>query len=77
MQYWYKRLSCTLQKGNARAISARILDITQSAASQYDECFDEMNDNEYNNIDTITSFRSYLFIVLILIIYAIQIFYSW
>ena len=56
-QYWYRRLSCTLHKGNSRAVSKRILDIAQSTATLYDECFDDLNDNEYNNIDTTTNFR--------------------
>ena len=57
-QYWFRRMSCTLQKGNARAISKRILEITQSNATMQDECFDELNDDEYNNIDTTTAFRN-------------------
>jgi hypothetical protein len=31
MNYWYRRISCTLHKGNSRAISKRILDITQAS----------------------------------------------
>ena len=56
-QYWFRRLSCTLQKGNARAISKRILEITQATATLHDECFDDLNDEEYNNMDTTTNFR--------------------
>ena len=53
LQYWYKRISCTLQKGNSRQIQNRILDITQSTANINDECFDRLIDQEAENIDTI------------------------
>ena len=53
LQYWYKRISCTLQKGNSNQIHNRILDIThQSTAHLNDECFDRFIDHEENNIDT-------------------------
>ena len=53
-QYWYKRISCTLYKGNVRAICKKILDITQSTSScGRDECYDPVIDREFaNNHDT-------------------------
>jgi hypothetical protein len=36
MQNWYRRISCTLHKGNSRAIAKRILDITQNNAPASD-----------------------------------------
>jgi hypothetical protein len=52
-QYWYKRLSCTLHKGNSRAICKRILDITQSTTTGgRDECYDPIIDQEFVNNDT-------------------------
>jgi hypothetical protein len=57
MNYWYRRISCTLHKGNSRAISKRILDITQASYNLHDEYHDNMIDHEYNNIDTMISYR--------------------
>ena len=57
MNYWYRRLSCTLHKGNSRAISKRILDITHLSSDLRDEYRDNIIDREYNNIDTMVSFR--------------------
>ena len=48
----YKRISCTLQKGNSRQIQNRILDITHTTANMNDECFDRFIDQQKNNIDT-------------------------
>ena len=52
LQYWYKRISCTLQKRNCRSIANRILDITQNNAHLNDECFDHLIDHEHDNIDS-------------------------
>ncbi len=55
-QYWYKRISCTLHKGNVRAICKRVLDITQSTSSGgRDECYDPVIDREFANNDTATA----------------------
>ena len=55
MQYWYKRISCTLHKGNSRAIIKRIMEITHANADDgRDECYDAMIDHEYGNNDTVT-----------------------
>ena len=52
-QYWYKRISCTLQKGNSRAFSKKLLDIAQvNHACGNDECYDPIIDHEYANNDT-------------------------
>ena len=52
-QYWYKRISCTLHKGNSKAIHRRILDIAQTNhTGGRDECYDEIIDQEFANIDT-------------------------
>jgi hypothetical protein len=40
MNYWYKRISCTLHKGNAKAIAKRILEVNREVAG----CRDESND---------------------------------
>lgn len=52
MNYWYKRISCTLHKGNSSAIARRMMDITKEVASCRDECFDVMVVQEYGNNDT-------------------------
>ena len=54
MQYWFKRISCTLQKGNSRAIIKRVMEITKDNADGPDECYDPYIDHEYGNIDTAT-----------------------
>ena len=52
-QYWYKRISCTLHKGNCKAICKRVLDITQSSSfGGRDECYDQVIDHEFTNNDT-------------------------
>ena len=51
-QYWYRRLSCTIQRGNSRALSRRCLDITQSISLQHDAYYDDAIDLEYSNVDT-------------------------
>lgn len=57
-QYWYKRISCTLHKGNSKAISKRVLDITQSTTTGgRDECYDHIIDQEFVNNDTATNFH--------------------
>ncbi len=59
-QYWYKRISCTLQKGNSRAFYKKLLDIAQvvNHADGYDECYDPIIDQEYANNDTSMAIRS-------------------
>jgi hypothetical protein len=58
-QYWYKRISCTLQKGNSRAIAKKLLDIAQvNHADGNDECYDPIIDQEYANNDTSMAIRS-------------------
>ena len=58
-QYWYKRISCTLQKGNSRAFHKKLLDIAQvNHADGYDECYDPIIDQEYANNDTSMAIRS-------------------
>ena len=52
MNYWYKRISCTLHKGNARAIAKRIMEITKDTASCRDECFEDMVVQDFGNLDT-------------------------
>lgn len=57
-QYWYKRISCTLHKGNCKAICQRALDIIQSTSSSgNDECFDQVIDQEFANNDTAIAFQ--------------------
>jgi len=52
MNYWYKRISCTLHKGNAKAIAKRILEVNREVAGCRDESNDPMVDVEYDNNDT-------------------------
>ena len=52
MNYWYKRISCTLYKGNARENIKRVSEVTREAASCRDECHDPMVDCDYGNNDT-------------------------
>ena len=56
-QYWYRRLSCTIQRGNSRALSRRCLDITQSISLQHDAYYDDAIDLEYSNVDTMPLYR--------------------
>jgi len=56
-KYWYRRLSCTIQRGNSRAISRKCLDITQSLTHQHDAYHDDDIDLEYINVDTMPSYR--------------------
>jgi hypothetical protein len=53
MNYWYKRISCTLHKGNARAILKRVNEIAMETASSRDETDDPIVDMEYGNNDTV------------------------
>ena len=51
--YWYRRISCTIQRGNSIAISKRIIDIVQTTTPLQDEYYsDNIIDLEHNNIDT-------------------------
>jgi hypothetical protein len=53
LNYWFRRISCTLQRANSRAISGRILDIVQSNSTHPDGyLMDDTTDLEYNNNDT-------------------------
>lgn len=57
MQYWYRRISCTVHKGNSRAISKRCMEITQEDAGASDECYDCAIDHEFGNTDTVNLHR--------------------
>ena len=53
LNYWFRRISCTIQRGNCSAISKRILDIAQTTSLQQDDYFrDDIIDLEHNNNDT-------------------------
>ena len=53
LNYWYRRISCTIQRGNSIAISKRIIDIVQTTTPLQDEYYrDNIIDLEHNNIDT-------------------------
>ena len=57
MQYWYRRISCTVHKGNSRAISKRCMEITQEDAGASNECYDCAIDHEFGNTDTVNLHR--------------------
>ena len=59
LNFWYRRISCTLQKGNARTISSKCIAITQGTTCHRDEYHVDVNiDREYNNNDVMIDHHS-------------------